>query len=126
MQTKSVIGIVSDHAAFSLKADILSSFSFVTFNDLGCYSEESVDFPIYSEKLADFLAESESNRGVAICGTGIGIGVGVNKKNISCVLCTSVEDAEYAKNTLKSQAISIGARITGKELALDIVNAFLT
>ena len=45
------------------------------YKNYGCYSEESVDYPVYAKKVAHAVADGECERGILICGTGIGISI---------------------------------------------------
>ena len=57
------IFIASDHAGFELKQYIISSISKISWIDLGCDSLESVDYPIYSFKLAQSVVNKKSSKG---------------------------------------------------------------
>ena len=69
------IAIGCDHGGYLLKQDILIWLEEheIDYEDFGCYSTESVDYPIYGEKVARSVASGECDRGIVICTTGIGI-----------------------------------------------------
>lgn len=64
---------------------------------------------------------------VLVCGTGIGISIAANKHNgIRCALCHTEYDAEMTRRHNDANAIALGGRTTGDNLALNILNKFLT
>ena len=90
--------------------------------DLGTDSADSVDYPDYGFALADGRAE----RGIALCGSGIGIAIAANR-NPAC-RCAQVSkplSARLARTHNDANAIAIGARLVGEEMARACVEAFL-
>ena len=85
------IAIGCDHGGYLLKQDILIWLEEhdIDFEDVGCFSTESVDYPIYGEKVARLVASGDCEKGIVICTTGIGISIAANKvKGIRCAHCT--------------------------------------
>ena len=94
--------------------------------DLGTNSEDSVDYPLYGQKVAQSILKGYCNRGIVICGTGIGISIAANRfKNIRATLCTSTIHAEMARKHNNANVMAIGARLTKKDVALKCVNTFI-
>jgi ribose 5-phosphate isomerase B len=124
------IALASDHGGFALKEKIkgyLAGRSEVALLDLGTDSEESVDYPIYGEKLAEAVIAGEADFGIAFCGTGIGISIACNKVcGIRCALCTSVPMAEMARKHNDANILALGGRITDTAEAKEIVDKFLS
>ena len=79
------IAIGCDHGGYLLKQDILIWLEEhdIDFEDVGCFSTESVDYPIYGEKVARLVASGECEKGIVICTTGIGISIAANKVKAS-------------------------------------------
>lgn len=95
--------------------------------DLGTHSEDRVDYPDFGYKLADCLAAGEAQRGIAICGTGIGISIALNRRtHIRAALCHDVTTARLAREHNDANVLAMGGRVTGTEVALDCVKAFLS
>lgn len=123
------IGIANDHSAVEMKNELVSwleenGYEVVNY---GTDTSDSVDYPVYGEKLANAVAGGEVEKGVAICGTGIGIGIACNKvRGIRCCSCSEPYSAEYSRRHNNANIVSIGARVIGIEMAKMIVNAFLT
>ena len=98
----------------------------IEYRDFGCYSEESVDYPIYAKKAANAVAAGECELGILICGTGIGISIAANKvKGIRAALCHDCFSAAATREHNDANMLAMGARVIGPGLALKIVDTFL-
>ncbi len=122
------IGIANDHSAVEMKKEImayLESLGYEVIN-YGTDSEESCDYPVYGEKVAEAVKNGEVDRGVAICGTGVGIGLACNKvKGIRACTCSEPYSAEYSRRHNNANIITFGARVIGIETAKQIVKVFM-
>lgn len=122
------IAIASDHAGFTLKEHLKKSFSSVQVEwlDLGTNSGDSVDYPDYGRKISEAVASGQARFGVAICGSGIGISIACNRHaGIRAALCTDATMARLARQHNDANVICMGERLTGIEVALDMLGAFL-
>ena len=123
-----MLAIASDHGGFALKQEIMAHLKDcgVAFEDLGTYSEESVDYPVYAAKLGRAVAAGEYERGILICGTGIGISMAANKiRGIRCALCSDCYSAEMSRRHNNANVLALGGRTLGAELAKKITDTFL-
>ena len=123
------IAIASDHAAVSMKAELAAWLREAGHDvaDLGPVSDESVDYPDFGYKLADAIAHGEAERGVALCGSGIGISIAVNRHPaVRCALVSEPVSARLAREHGDVNAIAMGARLIGLDMAKACVEAFLT
>jgi len=123
------IAIASDHGGFALKENVKMYLEAEghEVDDLGTYSEASVDYPSYGRRCGEAVARGKADRGIVVCGTGIGISIAANKvKGIRCGLCTSVEMATLTRQHNDANMLALGGRTTKLADALDIVRAFLT
>ena len=122
------IAVASDHGGFALKEVIVKYLEEAGYevNNLGTYSEDSVDYPEYGKKCAEAVVSGEAQRGIVVCGTGIGISIAANKvKGARCALCTSTHMAEMTRRHNDANMIALGGRTTEEALALDIVKTWL-
>lgn len=109
-----------------MKEEIKSRFSSYSWLDLGTDTTESVDYPDFGRKLAEAIAAGEADFGIAICGTGIGISIAANRNPaVRCGLCTDTTMARLTRQHNDANVLALGARITGVESAMDIVETFL-
>lgn len=123
------IAIGCDHGGYLLKQDILIWLEEhdIDFEDVGCFSTESVDYPIYGEKVARLVASGACEKGIVICTTGIGISIAANKvKGIRCAHCADCLQAEMTRKHNDANMMAIGAGFTGKNMAERMVEVFLS
>ena len=123
------IAIGCDHGGNLLKQDILIWLEEhdYEFEDFGCYNTESVDYPVYAEKVARAVANGECDKGIVICTTGIGVSMAANKvKGIRCALCGDSYSAEMTRRHNNANMLAMGAGMIGKNMAERIVEVFLS
>ena len=120
--------IASDHGGFALKQELMEHLRArgVEFDDIGTYSEESCDYPVYAEKAARGVAEGKYEKGILVCGTGIGMSLAANKiKGIRCAVLSDCFSAEMCRAHNDANMIALGGRVIGGELAKRMVDLFL-
>ncbi len=122
------IAIGCDHGGYLLKQDILiwMEENDIEFEDFGCFSTESVDYPEYGEAVAKAVVSGQCDKGIVICTTGIGISIAANKvKGARCAHCTDTLAAEMTRRHNDANVLALGAGLTGPNLAKRIVEVFL-
>lgn len=123
------IAIASDHAAVALKAELAQWLRDEghDVDDLGPATADRVDYPDYGYKLATAVASGAAERGVALCGSGIGISIAVNRNPACrCALVGEPLSAALAREHNDANVLAIGARLTGIDMAIACVSAFLS
>jgi ribose 5-phosphate isomerase B len=122
------IAIGNDHAAVQMKKDIskyLEEKGYEIIN-FGTDTDESVDYPLYGQRVAEAVKAGKADVGVLICGTGIGISLAANKvPGIRAAAVSEPVSARLAREHNNANIIAFGARIVGLEEAKAIVDAFL-
>ena len=124
-----IIAIASDHAGYELKEIIKDYFDMnsIVFIDFGTNSTESVDYPVYAKKVCKSIQTGECNFGVLVCGTGIGMSIAANKhKNIRAACCHETFSAKMARLHNDANVVTLGSRVVGSGLALEIIQKFLS
>lgn len=123
------IGICSDHAGYELKSIIegyLESKG-LKYKDFGTYSETSCDYPDFAHPCALAVENGECYPGIAMCGSGNGIAMTLNKhQGIRAALCWNTELASLARRHNDANVLVLPARFIAPEVALAIVDTFLT
>jgi ribose 5-phosphate isomerase B len=122
------IAIASDHAAVDLKAELREYLISLGHEvaDLGPQTTDRVDYPDYGYKLAEVVADGTAERGVALCGSGIGISIAVNRNPaVRCALVSEPLSAALAREHNNANAIAMGARLIGIDMAKACLDAFL-
>ncbi|MCT8162009.1 ribose 5-phosphate isomerase B [Pseudoruegeria sp. SHC-113] len=128
MSTAKRIVLSSDHAAIELRQAIAKHIQAqgYTVQDIGPVSPESTHYPKHGEAAARAVAAGEADLGVILCGTGQGIMMAANKvKGVRCGVCSDTFSAKMIRAHNNANILSIGARVVGEGLALEIVDAFL-
>ncbi len=124
-----MIALASDHGGFDLKERIKAYLTEkgLPFQDFGCESKESCDYPVFGRAAAEAVARGDCDRGIVICTTGIGISITANKvKGIRCALCSEPLSAEMTRRHNDANMLALGAGMIGGNLAEKIVDTFLT
>lgn len=122
------ISIGNDHAGPEYKKAIVemleASGNFV--KNYGTDSFDSVDYPDYGHPVANDVVNGNADFGIVICGSGNGINMTVNKHNgIRAALCWTKEIASLARQHNNANILSIPARFTSIEQAVEMVSIFL-
>lgn len=122
------IVLSSDHADITMRQAIAEHIKAQghTVDDIGPVTTESTHYPKHGEAAARKVASGEADLGIILCGTGQGIMMAANKvKGIRCGVCSDTFSARMIREHNNANMLSIGARVIGLGLALDIVDAFL-
>ena len=122
------IFISSDHAGFSLKNHIFENLKKKHYKvtNLGPFSNKSVDYPIFAIKLANKVAKNKTSFGILVCGSGTGMAMAANKvKNIRAAMCYNVKNTKLSRLHNNANIITVGSRLTSKNLAFKLINIFL-
>ena len=122
------LAIGSDHAAFREKEIIIKYLNKLELKvlDFGTDSEDSVDYPIFGQKVAKSVINNIADRGIIICGSGIGISIAANRfKGIRAALCCSEFHAKMSRKHNDSNVLALGSRTTDIDLLKKIVKVWL-
>ncbi len=123
------VGLCSDNAGFELKS-IIDGYLLsqgIESKDFGTYSADSCDYPDYAHPCSLAVENGEVFPAIAICGTGNGIGMTLNKhQGIRAALCWNTEIASLARRHNDANVLVLPARFIAPEVALQIVDVFLS
>lgn len=125
---KKTVVIGCDHGGYELKLPILAYLNEEGYRviDVGCDSTDSVDYPLYAEKLCKVIADNDADIGILICGTGIGMSIAANKHvGIRAACCENTFSARMTRAHNDANVLCLGARVIGPGLAVDMVELFL-
>lgn len=129
MTTTNRIVLSSDHAAIPLRQAIAAHVRAKGWEveDIGPTTPESTHYPRHGEAAARRVASGDCQLGIILCGTGQGIMMAANKvKGIRCGVCSDPFSARMIREHNDANMLSIGARVVGEGLALEIVDAFIS
>ncbi len=123
-----MIAIGCDHGGLNIKNAVIEYFkeNGIEYTDHGCYTEESVDYPIYAYKVAHSVASGEAELGIICCGTGIGVSMAANKvKGIRAAVCTDEFCAEMTRRHNNANVMCMGGRVIDEAKAVKLASIFL-
>ena len=123
------IALGCDHGGFELKQTIkkLLDENGIDYEDFGCNSLESCDYPEFGAAAARAVASGACDKGIVICTTGIGISIAANKvRGIRCAHCADTLEAQLCRQHNDANMMALGAGFTGPVLAKKMVEVFLS
>ena len=128
MSEKMTVVLGADHAGLPLKNSIkalLEGEGYKTF-DVGTYTADSCDYPVYAEKTCRALLDGEGTLAILCCGTGIGMSMAANKiKGIRAACCSDIFSAKFTRLHNDANVLCLGARVLGEGLAWELVKVFV-
>jgi ribose 5-phosphate isomerase B len=123
------ISIGNDHAGPDYKKAIVQYLESKghEVTNYGTDTIDSVDYPDFGHPVAIDVSEGKADFGIVICGSGNGIAMTVNKHpKVRAGLCWIKEIAYLTRLHNNANVLSIPARYTSIQQAVEIVETFLT
>ena len=122
------IAIGCDHRGLNLKQFIIKLITEAehSYEDFGCYTTDSVDYPDIARRVAEAVACGDFECGILICDTGIGMSIAANKvKGIRAALCCDVFGARRARQHNDANILCLRAE-QEQDKVREMINTFLT
>jgi len=122
------VALGADHAGFPLKEDLKTWLIGHGYDvvDFGTQSAESVDYPDYATAVGGAVIVGKADRGVLVCGTGIGMAMVANKlPGVRAAACSDAYTARMSREHNDANVLALGARITGRDAAIEILETWL-
>lgn len=119
--------IGTDHAGFPLKTAVIDELRRLGHDviDKGTHSTEAVDYPDFARAVGESVAAGEAERGIILCGSGVGASIAACKiRGVRAAVCHDTYSAHQGVEHDDMNVLTIGARVIGPELAIEIVRAF--
>ncbi len=123
---KIIIG--SDHAGYPMKEKVKANLQKqgVKVEDVGTYSEDSVDYTDFGKKVACKVSDGSFDRGILICGTGLGMSMVANRfRGVRAALANDLFSAIMSRRHNDSNILVMGGRLIGDALAMQVVDTWL-
>jgi len=124
-----IISIGSDHAGYRYKELLKVRLTDLghQLTDIGTYSTDPVDYPVFIRPVAEAVAAGRFERGIVLGGSGNGEAIVANRvRGVRCTLCWSVESARLARQHNDANVLSLGERLIAEADLLPIVRTWLT
>ena len=122
------ISIGNDHAGPDYKIAIVAHLQSKghEISNHGTDTFDSVDYPDFGHPVANDVETKKADFGIIICGSGNGIAMSANKhQSIRAAVCWTKEIASLARQHNDANIISIPARFTSIQQAIEMVDTFL-
>ncbi|HOT74778.1 MAG TPA: ribose 5-phosphate isomerase B [Candidatus Wallbacteria bacterium] len=124
------LAIGSDHGGAKLKNEILEyirkELKDHTAEDFGGSESVSSDYPDMAARVCEKVVSGEYDMGILFCGTGQGMAIYANKvAGIRAVCVTDPTVARFTREHNDANVLCLGGRISGFEIAADIVKTFI-
>lgn len=123
-----MIAIGCDHGGYKLKEEIKKYLEEkeITYIDIGTYTEERTDYPIYAQKVAEKILNQECDKGILVCRSGAGMTIVANKfKGIRAANIHNEEEAKFAKADDNINVIALGGDYLTVNEAICIIRNWL-
>jgi ribose 5-phosphate isomerase B len=123
------LAIGNDHAGSDLKKKIVNLLKDQNIEvvNYGTDQNESVDYPDFAHPVGKSIQENKVDLAIVICGSGNGVNMVVNKySKVRSALCWNTELAGLARSHNNANILAIPARFVSEEVAMEMVNTFLT
>lgn len=123
------IVLAADHGGYELKEAIQKDLVLTGYQvvDVGCFSNDSVDYPDFVEKAVERIVAGECQMGVLVCGTGIGVSMAANRhRNIRAANCSNIYTAKMSREHNDANVLCLGARVLEPSDAIAMVRVWLT
>jgi ribose 5-phosphate isomerase B len=121
------VAIGSDHAGFRYKGLIIELLRARGYEvkDMGTYSTESVDYPLFIRPVAEAVARGDYERGIVLGGSGNGEAIVANRvRGVRCTLCWNAESARLGRAHNDGNVLSIGERMVSVDEMKAIVETW--
>jgi ribose 5-phosphate isomerase B len=120
--------LACDHGGFALK-ETLRKFLVrkgYAVKDVGAFSRERVDYPLYASAAARLVSSGKVKRGIIICKSGIGNSIVANKlPRVRAALCYNITAARLSRQHNDSNILVLGSLFVSPALAKRMVTVWL-
>jgi len=123
------VAVATDHGGYPLKETVISTLRELGHEiiDFGTNSSESVDYPDFAKKAGEAVAQGKADRAILLCGSGVGVCLTANKiPGVYACVCHDTYTAYQGVEHDQMNALCLGGRVIGTELAIYIVRSFMS
>ena len=124
-----IVAVGNDHAGFPLRTAVFEAIRAAGHDalDVGAFAiDPDDDYPDFAVKVSRAVLDGHAERGVLVCGSGVGASVAASKfVGIRAALCHDTFSARQGVEDDSMNVLTLGARVIGPSLAMELVGAFL-
>ncbi|MBR4466673.1 MAG: ribose 5-phosphate isomerase B [Clostridia bacterium] len=117
-----------DHGGLALKEALVAYCRElgVDVTDCGTFTPDSVDYPVYADKVCRLVLAKPNAAGILCCGTGIGMSMAANKFiGIRAAVVSDPFSAEMTRRHNNANVLCLGGRVISAEQAITFAELFL-
>lgn len=123
------IAVGTDHRGFQIRSKLIDMLERLghEVDDVGTFTEESVDYPDVAAQVALKVSHGEVERGVLVCGTGLGMAIAANKfTGVRAAPCHDDLTAEMSRRHNDSNVLCLSSDLLGERLIDRMVELWLS
>lgn len=125
------IALGADHRGFACKELLREQTTInahtVQWLDLGTFSQERTDYPVYARPVITALTSGKAQLGILLCGSGAGMAIAANRTpHIYAAVAWNVEVAKAIRADDHVNVLVLPTDYISDTQALEIVKAWLT
>ena len=123
-----MIIIGNDHGGYELAMKLYSQMSEKQWHvhHIGCCSTTPTHYPLFAQRMAEELGESDHFRGILICGPGIGMCMAAYRHyGVRAALCERPSDAILAREHNNANVLCLAGRRLTLDDAWPVVRKFI-
>jgi ribose 5-phosphate isomerase B len=124
-----IVAVATDHGGYPIKEAVIEAVRTAGHEplDLGAHDPSSSDYPDFAERAGNAIQQGKAERAILLCGSGVGISIAANKMvGIYACVCHDTYTARQGVEHDGMNALCLGGRVIGTELAKELVLAFLS
>jgi len=123
------IAVGSDHRGYTVRSKLVDLLKRLGHEvvDVGCFSDESVDYPDIAAMVAGKVSHHEADRGILVCGTGLGMCIVANKfAGVRAAPCHDDLTAEMSRRHNDANILCLSADLLGERIIDRIIETWLS
>jgi ribose 5-phosphate isomerase B len=123
------IAVGTDHRGYQIRTKLIDLLERLghEVDDVGTFTEESVDYPDIAAQVAQKVSHGEVERGVLVCGTGLGMAIAANKfTGVRAAPCHDDLTAEMSRRHNDSNVLCLSSDLLGERLIDRMVELWLS
>jgi len=123
------IAVGTDHRGYEIRSKLIDMLERLghEVDDVGTFTDESVDYPDIAARVARKVSNGEAERGVLVCGTGLGMAIAANKfSGVRAAPCHDDLTAEMSRRHNDSNVLCLSSDLLGERLIDRMVELWLS
>ena len=123
------IAVGTDHRGYAVRGKIIELLQRLghEVEDMGTFTDQSVDYPDIAARVSGKVSRGEADRGILVCGTGLGMCIAANKfPGVRAAPCHDDLTAEMSRRHNNSNVLCLSGDLLGERLIGRMIELWLT